>query len=150
MKDKGIVHVGWVQQVHILAHVSVGCYVCHSGVSSITEALVNDCQLVLLPQKGDQFLNSQLVAAHLRAGVAVKRNDESGFFWREDLREAIETVTTKAAEEPGKSIRENQRKWREFLRDEGTHERFTGELVEKMKEMVFGDEGNEEAKKLVV
>ncbi|KAJ8634336.1 hypothetical protein MRB53_027672 [Persea americana] len=149
VKDRGIVHVGWVQQLHILAHVGVGCYVCHAGLSSITEAVVNDCQLVLVPQKGDQFVNARLVAGDLKAGVEVNRDDENGFFRREDLCEAIEMVMKKTAEEPGKTVRENHRKMREFLSDEETHERFTREFVEKMKEIAFGGGGNEDLKKLI-
>lgn len=31
VKGRGIIHSGWVQQQQILAHSSVGCYVCHAG-----------------------------------------------------------------------------------------------------------------------
>ncbi|OMP08184.1 UDP-glucuronosyl/UDP-glucosyltransferase [Corchorus olitorius] len=31
IKGRGVIHTGWVQQQLILAHQSVGCYVCHSG-----------------------------------------------------------------------------------------------------------------------
>ncbi|OMO94979.1 UDP-glucuronosyl/UDP-glucosyltransferase [Corchorus olitorius] len=67
IEGRGVIHTGWVQQQLILAHQSVGCYVCHSGFSSVIEALMNDCQLVLLPFKGDQFLNSKLMAGDLKA-----------------------------------------------------------------------------------
>ncbi|CAI0426416.1 unnamed protein product [Linum tenue] len=33
VKGRGVVHTGWVQQQLILAHGSVGCYLCHSGFS---------------------------------------------------------------------------------------------------------------------
>ncbi|KAJ6698686.1 GLYCOSYLTRANSFERASE [Salix purpurea] len=76
----GVLHTGWVQQQLILAHDSVGCYVCHSGFSSLIEALVNDCQLAMLPLKGDQFLNTKLIAGDLKAGVEINRRDEDGLF----------------------------------------------------------------------
>ena len=81
MKDKGLVHVGWVPQQLILGHSSVGCYLCHARFSSLMEALVNDCQLVLLPLKGDQFLNSRLVGDNglVKAGVEVNTRDEDGY-----------------------------------------------------------------------
>ncbi|MCL7035720.1 hypothetical protein MKW94_004570 [Papaver nudicaule] len=85
VQDRGMVHTGWVQQQLILAHDSVGCYVCHAGLSSVIEAFMNDCQLVLLPQRGDQFLNSKLVSGDLEAGVQVTRDDEHGHFNEEDL-----------------------------------------------------------------
>lgn len=138
VKGRGIVHVGWVQQLHILAHVSVGCFVCHSGLSSVTEALVHDCQLVLLPQKGDQFLNSKLVSGDLKTGVQVKRDGESGDFTKDDLCQAVISVMGKGGGEPGKSIRENHRKWREFLTNDEIHDKFTSDIVANMKTMVFG------------
>ncbi|XP_058093381.1 anthocyanidin-3-O-glucoside rhamnosyltransferase-like [Magnolia sinica] len=138
VKDKAVVHTGWVQQQHILAHVSVGCLVCHAGLSSITEALVNDCQLVLLPQKGDQFLNSRLVSGDLKAGVEVKRDEENGYFGKEDLCTAVKAVMESVEKEPGKTVRENHRKWRDFLRDTDVHEKFLKDFVVEMKTMVHG------------
>ncbi|KAK9928706.1 hypothetical protein M0R45_025829 [Rubus argutus] len=49
VKGKGMVYGGWVQQPFILKHPSVGCFVTHCGSRSLSEALVNECQLVLLP-----------------------------------------------------------------------------------------------------
>ncbi|CAK8576237.1 unnamed protein product [Lathyrus sativus] len=133
VKNRGIVHSGWLQQQLVLNHSSVGCYVCHAGFSSVIEAIVNDCQLVLLPFKGDQFLNSKLIADDLKAGVEVKRNDEDGFFQKEDLLEAVKTVMVEVDKEPGKEIRENHMKWREFLLDREIQNKFIIDLVEQLK-----------------
>ncbi|XP_058093380.1 anthocyanidin-3-O-glucoside rhamnosyltransferase-like [Magnolia sinica] len=141
VKDKGVVYTGWVQQQHILAHDSVGCFVCHGGLSSITEALISDCQLVLLPQKGDQFLNTRLVSGDLKAGIEVKREDENGYFGKEDLCEAVKAIMEKVDEEPGKTVRENHRKWRDFMRDAAVHEKFLKDFVKEMKRMVLGVDG---------
>ncbi|XP_077251602.1 anthocyanidin-3-O-glucoside rhamnosyltransferase-like [Tasmannia lanceolata] len=137
VKEKGRVHTGWVQQQQILAHQSVGCFVCHAGLSSITEGLVNDCQLVLLAQKGDQYLNSKLVSGDWKAGVEVKRNEEDGSFFKEDLCEAVRSVMVGGEEEPCKSVRANQKKWKDFLLDKETQDKFTRDFVAKLKEMVF-------------
>ncbi|KAE8676284.1 Anthocyanidin 3-O-glucosyltransferase [Hibiscus syriacus] len=117
VEGRGVVHKGWVQQQLILAHQNVGCYVCHSGFSSIIEAIMNDCQLVLLPLKGDQFLNAKLVAGDLKAGVEVTRRDEDGYFSMEDINKAVpvETVMVDVDKEPGISVRENHMKWKQFL-----------------------------------
>ncbi|XP_021907153.1 anthocyanidin 3-O-glucosyltransferase-like [Carica papaya] len=131
VKGKGLVHVGWVPQQLILAHKSVGCYVCHSGFSSVIEALMNDCRLVLLPFKGDQFLNSKLIALDLKAGVEVNREEEEGYFGKEDICEAVKT----AMADDG-SIKENHEKWREFLVNEEIHKKFIADLVEQMKAML--------------
>lgn len=133
VKNRGIVHSGWLQQQLVLNHSSVGCYVCHAGFSSVIEAIVSDCQLVLLPFKGDQFLNSKLIADDLKAGVEVKRNDEDGFFEKEDLLEAVKTVMVEVDKEPGREIRENHMKWREFLLDREIQNKFIIDLVEQLK-----------------
>ncbi|XP_009761380.1 anthocyanidin-3-O-glucoside rhamnosyltransferase [Nicotiana tabacum] len=135
VKDKGIIHSGWVQQQHILAHSSVGCYVCHAGFSSVIEALVNDCQVVMLPQKGDQFLNAKLVSGDMKAGVEVNRRDEDGYFGKEDIKEAAEMVMVEIDKQPGKLIRENQKKWKEFLLNKDIQCKFIEDLVHEMMAM---------------
>ncbi|CAN4091207.1 unnamed protein product [Withania somnifera] len=133
VKDKGIIHSGWVQQQHILAHANVGCYVCHAGFSSVVEALVNDCQVVMLPQKGDQFLNAKLVSGDMKAGVEVNRRDEDGYFDKEDIKEAVKMVMAEVDKQPGKLIRENQKKWKEFLLNKDIQCKFIKELVNEMR-----------------
>ncbi|KAK4577703.1 hypothetical protein RGQ29_027996 [Quercus rubra] len=68
--EKGIVHCGWVQQLLILKHPSVGCFIARSG--SFFEALMNQCQLVLLPHVGDQILNARMMSNNLKVGVEVE------------------------------------------------------------------------------
>ncbi|XP_031285568.1 anthocyanidin-3-O-glucoside rhamnosyltransferase-like [Pistacia vera] len=135
VKDIAVVHTGWVQQQLILAHNSVGCYVCHSGFSSVLEAIMNDRQLVLLPCKGDQFLNAKLIAGDLRAGVEVNRREDDGHFHKKDIFEAVKTVMVDVNKEPGMSIRENHKKWREFLRNEEIQNKFIADLVKDLKDL---------------
>ncbi|KAL5972685.1 hypothetical protein ACLOJK_039490 [Asimina triloba] len=137
VKDRGVVHTGWVQQPHILAHDSVGCFVCHAGFSSVAEGLVSDCQLVMLPCRGDQFLNARLVSGDLKAGVEVKRDEESGSFAREDVCAAVKAVMEGGEKEPGKTVRENHAKWRDFLVGVREQDQVFKGFVEKMKEMVL-------------
>ncbi|KAJ6923601.1 anthocyanidin-3-O-glucoside rhamnosyltransferase-like [Populus alba x Populus x berolinensis] len=136
VKGRGVLHTGWVQQQLILAHSSVGCYVCHSGFSSLIEALVNYCQLAMLPLKGDQFLNTKLIAGDLKAGVEINRRDEDGYFGKDDICEAVKAVMLDVDEEPGKSTRENHKKWREFLLNAQIQNKYIAELIEELKAMV--------------
>ncbi|KAG2561851.1 hypothetical protein PVAP13_8KG274600 [Panicum virgatum] len=69
VKGRGVLHTGWVQQQHILQHPSVGCYVNHSGFSSVVEGLAAGCRLVLLPMKTDQYINAAVFARELHVGV---------------------------------------------------------------------------------
>ncbi|KAF5746283.1 hypothetical protein HS088_TW06G00454 [Tripterygium wilfordii] len=136
VKSKGVVHIkGWIQQQLILGHDSVGCYVNHSGFSSVIEGIVSECQLVFLPFKGDQFLNAKLIAGDMKAGVEVNRRDEDGYFGKEDILEAIKTVMVDIDKEPGATIRENNNNWREFLLNKEIQDRFITDMVEQMKAM---------------
>lgn len=131
--DRGVVHTGWVQQQLILAHENVGCYVCHAGFSSVTEAVINDCQLVLLPLRPDQFLNTKLIAGDLKAGVEVNRRGQDGHFGKEDIFEAVKTVVVDVNKEPGVSIRANQKCWREFLLNGQIQDKFIADFVKELK-----------------
>ncbi|XVF71139.1 hypothetical protein PTKIN_Ptkin12aG0012000 [Pterospermum kingtungense] len=135
IKGRGVVHTGWFQQQLILAHDSVGCFVCHSGFSSVIEAFMNDCQLVLLPLKGDQFLNSKLIAGDLKAAVEVSRRDEDGYFSKESIKDAVNTVMVEVDNNPGMSIRENHKKLKEFLLNAQRQDMFISDLVQEMKTM---------------
>ncbi|KAK6122184.1 hypothetical protein DH2020_044063 [Rehmannia glutinosa] len=141
VEGKGVISTGWVQQQQILAHTSVGCYLSHAGFSSVIEAIVNDCQLVMLPQKGDQLLNAKLVSGDLKAGVEVNRRDEDGYFGKEDIKSAIEMVMFEVDEEPCKTIRDNHRKWRDFLLDKGVQDNLIMDLVKEM-EAIAGTSSN--------
>ena len=140
VKDRCVVHVGWVPQQLILAHTSIGCYLCHVGFSSVIEALVNDCQLALLPIKSDQFFNSRLIGENgiLKAGVEVNMRDEDGYFGKEDIFAAVKTVMVDADLEPGRSIRLNHKKWRNFLLDEDVQDKYISNMVLAMKKLYFG------------
>ncbi|KAJ1375570.1 UDP-glucuronosyl/UDP-glucosyltransferase [Sesbania bispinosa] len=71
---RGIAYGGWVQQQLILEHPSVGCFITHCGAASITEALVNTCQLVLLPRLGvDHITNARMMSTKLKVGVEVEK-----------------------------------------------------------------------------
>ncbi|PKU82758.1 anthocyanidin 3-O-glucosyltransferase [Dendrobium catenatum] len=126
-----LVREGWAPQQLILGHRSVGCFVCHAGMSSLVEAVVSGCKLVLLPQRGDQYLNARLFAGDLGIGVEVER-EESGGFKREAVRDAVVRVME---EEKG---RESFDKWREFFMDGEVQKKFLEEFVEKLKELAYG------------
>ncbi|XP_078176424.1 UDP-glucose:flavonoid 3-o-glucosyltransferase [Carex rostrata] len=139
VKGRGIVYCGWVQQQHILQHKSVGCFVCHAGFSSVMEGLIADCQLVMLPQKGDQLVNSVLFEKELEVGVEVERNEADGSFCREGISEAIRTVMAKE-ESQGKKMRQNQKKWKEFLMNEELQDKFMVEFVKSLRDLVAAQE----------
>ena len=98
-----------MQQQLILKHPSVRCFITHCGAGSLFEAMVNKCQLVMLPHAVDQFINARMMSLELRVGVEVDRGEEDGIFSREDVYKAVEAVLDEASE-AGKEVRSNHAK----------------------------------------
>ncbi|KAK0579979.1 hypothetical protein LWI29_034427 [Acer saccharum] len=95
----------WVQQQLILNHPSVGCFVTHCGSSSLSEAMMTECQLVLLPNVGDQIINARLMGGDLKVEVEVEKGEEDGLFTKEGVCRAVMTVMDENSE-VGKQVRE--------------------------------------------
>ncbi|GMP67413.1 hypothetical protein CsSME_00027410 [Camellia sinensis var. sinensis] len=112
VEQRGIVHGGWVQQQLILEHSSMGCFITHCGSGSLSEALVNTCQLVLLPNVGDRIINARMMSTNLKVGVEVEKG-EDGLFTRESVCKAVRVVMDEESE-LGKEVKENHGKMKEF------------------------------------
>nr|BBE29003.1 flavonoid 3-O-glycoside: 2''-O-glucosyltransferase [Petunia x hybrida] len=135
IEGKGIVHGGWAEQQLMLSHPSVGCFVTHCGGNSLSEAMITECQLVLVPNFGDQFINARLFGGDLKVGVEVERDEENGLFTREGVCKAIQVVMNDDNEE-GKEIRANRAKWREFLLSKGLEDSYIDGFVEKLQTLL--------------
>jgi len=115
IKGKGIVYGSWIQQQLILEHPSVGCFITHCGAASITEGLVNTCQLVLLPRVGsDHIMNARVMSSKFKVGVEVEKGDEDGLFTKENVCKAVKIVMDDE-NEVGREVRANHAKMRNFL-----------------------------------
>ncbi|KAF8720702.1 hypothetical protein HU200_023604 [Digitaria exilis] len=126
VKGRGVLHTGWVQQQQILRHPSVGCYVNHSGFSSVVEGLIAGCRLVLLPMKTDQYINAAVFARELHIGVEVARRSEDGWFGRDEVRDAVAAAMAPGGEGEGM-------KWREFFLDDAVQKGFAAEFLRELK-----------------
>lgn len=102
-RDQGLVVRGWVPQVRIVSHPSVGGYLSHGGWSSAMEALSFGVPLILLPVKLDQSLNTRQIVAELKAGIEIERGDD-GSFLSENISTALGMVL---GGEEGKKLRSN-------------------------------------------
>ncbi|TKW00633.1 hypothetical protein SEVIR_8G123800v4 [Setaria viridis] len=131
VKGRGVLHTGWVQQQHILLHPSVGCYVNHSGFSSVAEGLAAGCRLVLLPMKTDQYINAAVFARELHVGVEVARRSEDGWFGCDAVSDAVAAAMAAGGDGEG-------RKWREFLLDDAVQKGFAAEFLRNLKGLVSG------------
>jgi len=134
VKGRGFVYGGWVMQQLILAHPSVGCFITHCGSGSLSEALVNQCQLVLLPNVGDQILNARMMANNLEVGVEVQK-DENGHYTKESVRSAVSIVMDEE-NESGKKVRDNHTKLRETLLDKNLESCYLDNFCMSLQEIV--------------
>ncbi|XP_065868627.1 UDP-glycosyltransferase 79B6-like [Euphorbia lathyris] len=134
VKGRGVVWGGWVEQVKILNHPSVGCFVSHCGFGSMWESLMNDCQIVLIPHLGDQILNTRLLVDELKIAVEVEK-DENGWYSKENVGKAIKTMMDKDSE-LGSTLNKNHTKWREVLVDEGFLIGYIDKFVKNIQQLI--------------
>ncbi|CAA7039687.1 unnamed protein product [Microthlaspi erraticum] len=135
VKGRGVVSGGWVQQPLILSHPSVGCFVSHCGFGSTWEALLSDCQIVLLPQEAEQVVNTRLMSEELEVAVEVAR-DETGWFSKESLRDAINSVM-KRDSELGDLVKKNHTKLRETLASPGLMDGYADNFIGALQDLII-------------
>ncbi|KAA8519726.1 hypothetical protein F0562_013982 [Nyssa sinensis] len=130
-QERGVVYGGWLQQQLILGHPSVGCFVTHCGSGSLSEGMMNECQLVLMPHVGDQIINARLMSRDLKVGVEVEKGDEDGLFTRDGVCKAIMLVMEDDSG-VGKEVMGNHAKWREFLLSKGLESSYIDSFVQNL------------------
>lgn len=134
-KGRGWVYGSWIQQQLILKHPSVGCFVTHCGSGSLSEAMVNECQLVLLPYAGDQIINARLMGGDLKVGVEVEKGEEDGLFTRDGVCKAVKAVTDDDSE-IAKEVRRNHTKWREFLSSDKLEDSYIDSFIQNLQALL--------------
>uniref|UniRef100_A0A1J3FWW2 UDP-glycosyltransferase 79B5 n=2 Tax=Noccaea caerulescens TaxID=107243 RepID=A0A1J3FWW2_NOCCA len=98
------------------------------------ESLVSDCQIVHIPQLADQVLTTRLLAEELEVSVKVQRED-SGWFSKESLRDAVTSVMDKDSE-IGNLVKRNHKKLRETLVSPGLLSGYADKFVEALENEV--------------
>lgn len=115
--EKGLV-VKWCQQLEVLAHEAVGCFLTHCGWNSSLEALSLGVPMLAMPQRTDQSTNSKYITDVWKTGLKAPA-DEKGIVRREVVENCIKEIM---GGEKGKEIKRNASKWRELAKnavDEG-------------------------------
>ncbi|KAK2369822.1 cyanidin 3-O-galactoside 2''-O-xylosyltransferase FGGT1 [Trifolium repens] len=136
VKGKGIVYGSWIQQQLILEQPSVGCFITHCGAASITEGLVNTCQLVLLPRVGvDHIMNARMMSEKLKVGVEVEKGDEDGLFTKESVCKAVKIVMDDE-NEIGREVRTNHNELRKFMLSENFESSCVDSFCEKLQNLI--------------
>lgn len=123
---RGLVSFGWVRQLDILAHPSVGGSFFHSGWGSVIETLRHGHALVVLPTVFDQGLNARLL---VQKGVAieVEKDDEDGSFDRNMIADSL--VTAMVSDE-GEEMRVRAKEMGALFADQALHDRYVKGLVD--------------------
>ncbi|KAF9610441.1 hypothetical protein IFM89_022405 [Coptis chinensis] len=110
----GVVAFGWVPQLDILSHPSIGGSLFHSGWGSIIETLQHGHTLVVLPLVIDQGLNARLLVEKGLA-VEVERTDD-GKFNGEDIAKALRMAMVS---NEGEDLRLRARDMKSIFSDQG-------------------------------
>ncbi|KAI6696024.1 hypothetical protein NL676_023734 [Syzygium grande] len=111
LDDKGLV-VKWCNQLQVLSHGSVGCFMTHGGWNSTMEGVSLGIPMVVMPQWSDQPTNAAFIADVWKVGLRVRVN-EKGIVTGEEIESCTKEVM---GGERGKEIKENSLKWRERAR----------------------------------
>ncbi|WVZ79549.1 hypothetical protein U9M48_027114 [Paspalum notatum var. saurae] len=83
--------VEWCDQVRVLSHPAVGCFVTHCGWNSTLESVTRGVPMVAVPHWTDQPTVAWLVEARMGAGVRA-RVDSEGVVERGELQRCVEMV----------------------------------------------------------
>ncbi|MBA0823619.1 hypothetical protein Goarm_020337 [Gossypium armourianum] len=110
-KEKGMV-VTWCNQLEMLAHPAVGCFVTHCGWNSTLEGLSLGVPMVGVPKWADQLTDAKFVEEIWGIGVRAKE-DEEGVVRREELIKCLKEVMEG---ERRKDIKSNANKWKELAK----------------------------------
>ncbi|KAI7755003.1 hypothetical protein M8C21_010133 [Ambrosia artemisiifolia] len=115
LKKSGLgLMVPWCNQLEVLSHPFLGCFVTHCGWNSTLESMACGIPLVAIPKWSDQTTNAKLLEDLWGAGVRVK-TDEDGVFEGEEMRRCIEMVM--GGHERGETMRQNAKKWKDLARE---------------------------------
>ncbi|XP_008811282.2 putative UDP-rhamnose:rhamnosyltransferase 1 [Phoenix dactylifera] len=129
---RGVIAMGWMPQLEILACSSVGGFFTHCGWSSVVEGLAFGHPLILLPIFGDQGINAR-VMVEKKLGLEVERDEETGSFTREAVANVVRSVMV---EDEGKKLRETAKRMREVFSNNDIHGRYVDAFVHYLRDHV--------------
>ncbi|XP_010938196.1 putative UDP-rhamnose:rhamnosyltransferase 1 [Elaeis guineensis] len=127
---RGLVFKGWVPQIKILGHPSIGGFLTHCGWNSLVEAIQFGIVFVLLPWLNDQWFNSRLLAEK-KVGMEVPRDEEDGSLNGADIAKVLRLVMV---DEEGEEYRASARGLGAVLGNKEVHDRYVRNFVEYLKD----------------
>jgi len=109
--ENGLV-VEWCDQVRVLAHAAVGCFVTHCGWNSVAESVASGVPMVGVPKVSEQSMNARLVERGWRVGVRA-RVDGGGVLRAAELRRCVEEVMGDGA--AAAEVRRMAQEWKQVV-----------------------------------
>ncbi|CAM0913008.1 unnamed protein product [Alopecurus aequalis] len=135
MHALALVTTGWVPQMSILAHASVGGFLTHCGRGSLVEGLLFGCPLVLLPIFGDQGPNARQMELN-KVGLQVAREEKDGSFDRHGIASAVQAVLVDGEARRGFVV--GAAKMNEVVADNELHDRYIDEFIRQLRSYAAG------------
>lgn len=111
-RRQGLV-ISWCNQLEMLAHEAIGCFVTHCGWNSTLEGLSLGVPMVGMPQWADQMTNAKFIEEVWKVGVRAKE-DEFGIVRNEEVFFCLKEVMEG---ERSEEIRINANKWKELAKE---------------------------------
>lgn len=107
--EKGMI-VTWCNQLDVLGHVAIGCFITHCGWNSTLEAISSGVPMVAMPHWSDQSTNAKLVSDVWRMGIRA-RKDEKGIVGEDEIVRCVKHVME------GDEIGTNAMKWKKLAKE---------------------------------
>ncbi|KAM0923136.1 hypothetical protein ACQ4PT_005701 [Festuca glaucescens] len=101
--------VEWCDQVRVLSHAAVGCFVTHCGWNSVLESVACGVPMVAVPQWSDQRINSWLVEREWRIGMRAEVGSD-GMLRAAELRRCVGQVMR--GEDAAGDVRCTAKEWK--------------------------------------
>ncbi|GJN23054.1 hypothetical protein PR202_gb10670 [Eleusine coracana subsp. coracana] len=130
-QNQGLVTMGWVPQISILAHGAVGAFLTHCGWNSTIEGFLFGLPLIMLPIYGDQGGPNARLMEGKKVGMQVPRDENDGSFHREGVSRAVRAVMLE--EETRSVFLANAKRLQQIVGDHQLHERYIDGFVDQLR-----------------
>ncbi|KAH9312504.1 hypothetical protein KI387_027539 [Taxus chinensis] len=104
-KNRGLVIFGWVPQLVILSHASVGAFMSHCGWNSMLESTTLGVPFITWPMHVDQHFNSNLA---IKLGIGIQACEHGAGI--PDKQRVMDAVTLVLRKEEGKQMKRDAEK----------------------------------------
>ncbi|XP_010480928.1 PREDICTED: UDP-glycosyltransferase 74B1-like [Camelina sativa] len=131
-KDRALL-VSWCNQLEVLAHESIGCFLTHCGWNSTLEGLRLGVPMVGVPQWSDQMNDAKFVEDVWKVGYRAKEDACEGIVKSEEVVRCLKGVMEG---ESSVNIRESSKKWKDLavkaMSEGGSSDRSINEFIESL------------------